>query len=874
MEGLTPMMRQYLDIKEHYRDAILFFRLGDFYEMFLEDAELASRLLEITLTSREGGSERRVPMCGIPYHAAEGYIARLIEQGYKVAICEQVEDPREAKGIVRREVIRLITPGTFTDTGVLDEKKNNYLVAVHHQHNGFGLAAADVSTGEFLATDVAGEFALHSVMAEVTRLQPAEILLSQSLAENRPLVRELEQQGVFTVSPFRDRSFSHREAYRTLTEHFHTNSLAGFGGEEFSLAVATAGGLLAYLQETQKISLGHLSKITFYRAGQYMNLDSATRRNLELLASQRSGSRQGSLLGVLDRTVTAMGGRLLKNWISRPLIEVEAVRSRLQTVDLFYQDGLLRADLRALLQKVYDLERLVGKVAYGKITPREMLALKQSLQQIPALRQLLVSLTGQLVEEIYRDMDPLAELVDLLERAISDDAPLTTREGGVIKSGFNPEVDELRQAASGGKEWLARLESRERERTGIKSLKVGFNKVFGYYLEITNANKDLAPVDYIRKQTLANAERYITQELKEFETKILGAEDRLLQLEYEIFGKVREEVARHTTRIQRTARAVATADVLTTLAETAAANGYTAPVINDSGALKIHDGRHPVVERNLERESFIPNDTHLDPEQNRLLIITGPNMAGKSTYMRQVALIVLLAQIGSFVSATAAEIGLVDRIFTRVGASDDLATGQSTFMVEMNEVANILNNASPRSLIILDEIGRGTSTFDGLSIAWAVAEYIHDRKKIGAKTLFATHYHELTGLADTYRGIQNYCVAVRERGEDIVFLRKIVPGSSDRSYGIQVARLAGLPQVVLERARIILTGLEMQNYSGAAEVAAANEEDRLPERVRQLALFEEAPEHPVVEEIKTLDLLMMTPLEALNKLYEIQQRLK
>lgn len=866
------MMQQYTEVKGRHQDAILFFRLGDFYEMFGSDAETASRVLEITLTARDAGADGKVPMCGVPFHAAEGYIARLIEKGFKVAICEQVEDPKQAKGIVRRDVVRIISPGTVMESSMLEDKKNNYLVALTKGAEGFGLAVADVSTGEFRLTEAKGTRSQVKILDEIARLNPAEVLLNNELAQE--LADKLKTISHCFISQLTSGDVSYKQAVSLLCSHFGTLNLAGFGCENLDLGVAAAGGLLQHLQGQGGGSLTHLNKLTPYALDQFMVMDLATRRNLELTMTLRDRGKKGSLLGVLDMTHTAMGGRLLKQWIEQPLVDLAVINRRQSMVEALYQDFLLRADLRDALREVYDLERLLGRIVFGSANAKDLLALLHSLKQLPGIHKLLgtapdLSGTNPL-GELAGQLDPLSDIAALLQQAIASDAPFTLREGNIIKDGFNQEIDELRHIARHGKDWVAALEAKERESTGIKSLKVGFNKVFGYYLEVTQANLANVPKHYIRKQTLANAERYITPELKEYESKILGAEEKLVALEYQIFCSIREQVGARAQGIQQTARILAELDVLASLAEVAVRNNYVKPSVNQGNTIRIGDGRHPVVEKVLEHEFFVPNDTELDNIDARLVIITGPNMAGKSTYMRQVSLLVLMAQMGSFVPAAWAEIGLVDRIFTRVGASDDLSTGQSTFMVEMNEVANILNNATHKSLIILDEIGRGTATYDGLSIAWAVAEYIHSEKRIGAKTLFATHYHELTELGEILPAVRNYRIAVKEQGEDIVFLRKIVQGSADRSYGIQVARLAGLPQEVITRAKSILHTLESQESSGKArrEVSAAVDYEQL-----SFALVEEHRDpglRQVEEMLSKLEINRLTPLQALNVLAELK----
>lgn len=863
MNNLTPMMQQYQNIKTKHQDAILMFRLGDFYEMFYEDAAIASRELEIVLTSRDGGNGQRVPMCGVPFHAAETYIARLVDKGYKVAICEQVEDPGAAKGLVRREVIRIVTPGTIVDLNMLEEKKNNYLVALVDGREGYGLAVTDVSTGEFRVTQVTGPEALNLVLNELTRLNPKECLLPESLYQDQVVTGNLRSLG--TALSLQPGSANPQDAYLALSKHFQIDSLEGFGCEHLPLAVAAAGMLLRFLRETQKITLTHLNRVVTYNISSFMVLDPATRRNLELTETIRGQARKGSLLGVLDYTVTAMGGRLLRQWVEQPLLDCGQIRERLEANEELVKNLFLRNDLRKSLEGVYDLERLLGRVAYGHAHARDLLAMKQSLEVLPRVQELLSNVEVPLLRSLAERLDPLEDIVVLIASAVEDDPPLSIREGGIIKTGYHEEVDRLREAAANGKAWIARLENKEREETGIKSLKIGYNKVFGYYLEVTRPNLSLVPARYIRKQTLANAERYITPELKELENQVLGASERLMQLEYQLFVELREQIGEATPRIQQTAAVLAQLDVLAGLAECAVRNEYAKPVVDHGQRILIQGGRHPVVERTLPGHWFVPNDTYLDEQEQRLMVITGPNMAGKSTYMRQVALIVLMAQLGSFIPAKKAEIGLVDRIFTRIGAADDLSTGQSTFMVEMLETAAILSQATSRSLIILDEVGRGTSTYDGMSIAQAVLEYIQNR--VGAKTLFSTHYHELTGLEAELPGVKNYTVAVKEEGSDIVFLRRVIPGKADRSYGINVARLSGLPPEVLRRANTILASLE----GTSREVAATTEGTS----ATQLSLFPEIDMtgQQVLEELKSLDIVSMTPLDAINRLYAMQRKL-
>ncbi len=849
----TPMINQYLQIKKNYPDAILFFRLGDFYEMFFEDALVASRELEITLTGRDAGSAGRVPMCGVPYHTADSYIARLVEKGYKVAVCDQVEDPEEAKGIVRREVTRVVTPGTIMD--YLEEKRHNFLVAVVEGAAGdFGLAVTDITTGLFMVTQLAGREAL---LDELLRLEPAEVLLPEG--EERHELAEFLRQNLkgAAISFWSEGAFEPERAARRLQEQLGMSwNRAGLAG--LPLAVRCAGGLLDYLKATQKRELAQINQVEVYSAGQFMHLDSVTRRNLELTASLKDGSRWGTLLWVLDHTVTAMGARLLKSWVERPLLDLAGICARQEAVEELVNGGIVRQELKQILKEIYDLERISSRIAYGSAGPRDLLALKNSLAVLPSLKAILSRQQARLWQEIAETLDPLEDVARLIGEAISEEAPPGPKDGGVIRSGYHPEVDRLRQASREGKNWLAELEAREKERTGIRSLKVGYNKVFGYYIEVTKPNLHLVPPYYLRKQTLAGAERFITPELKELEEQILGAEEKLARLEYEIFTAIRQEVAGQVRRIQQTAAAVAQVDALLSLAEAAVKGNYVRPLVNNGTRIVIRQGRHPVVEQVLGPGEFVPNDVELGGD-TRLIILTGPNMAGKSTYMRQVALLVLMAQVGSFIPASYAEIGLVDRIFTRIGASDDLAGGQSTFMVEMRECQSIIKAATPRSLIIMDEVGRGTSTYDGISIARALVEYIVQR--IGARTLFSTHYHELTSL-ESLPGVKNFTVAVEENGEEIVFLHRVREGKADRSYGIQVARLAGLPAEILRRAQEVLK--EMEGRAGDSRRQSQ------PHSGQKVILAR----HPVLEELSRLDLWQITPLEALNILASWQKSLR
>lgn len=869
------MMQQYMEIKEQYKDCILFFRLGDFYEMFFTDAELASRELEITLTGRDCGQEERAPMCGVPFHSADSYIARLVNRGYKVAICEQVEDPSEAKGIVRRDVVRIVTPGTVTDSNVLEEKKNNFLGCIYKDHQGMGLSLVDVTTGELYATQFTEEETTSKLINELARYSPSEIIANKAFVDDERIIATIKDRYNCYVEYFYDWSFEPETAAQKIIRQLKVLSLAGTGLNDSTYAVRSVGALLEYLEQTQKVSLSHINTVNYYSSSQFMDIDISTRRNLELTETMREKERKGSLLWVLDKTQTAMGGRLLRKWIEQPLINCAHINKRLFAVNELVGNMLLRQELIDSLKNIYDIERLLGKVIYGSANCRDLVALKNSIGYLPKMREQLKQCDTALLKEQYEQIDPLEDIYAFIEAAIVDDPPFSIREGGIIKDGYHETVDQLRRASVEGQQWLAQLENEEREKTGIKKLKIGFNKVFGYYIEVTKANLQNVPDRYTRKQTLANCERYITPELKQIEDTVLGAEEKVVQLEYHIFCEVREKIAAQIDRIQKSAKVVSIVDVLCSLAEVAQRNNYTMPEVDLSDKIIIKDGRHPVVEQMLSDNMFVPNDTELDNQDTRLSIITGPNMAGKSTYMRQVALIVLMAQLGSFVPAASAKIGIVDRIFTRVGASDDLASGQSTFMVEMSEVANILNNATRKSLLILDEIGRGTSTYDGLSIAWAVIEYVSDPKKIGAKTLFATHYHELTELEDKLQGVKNYCIAVKKRGDDIIFLRKIIRGGADDSYGIEVAKLAGVPGEVIKRAKKILSTLEDADVNKSAMVEvrqkAVKKENEQPDG--QIGLLS-LGNNEIIEELKKIDVPTMTPIEAMNKLYELQQKAK
>ena len=862
------MMRQYLEIKSQYADAILFFRLGDFYEMFMEDAVTASRVLDITLTSRNKGSDEEIPLCGIPFHSCQPYIAKLVEAGFKVAICEQVEDPKAAKGIVKREVVRVVTPGLIIDSDTLQPKENNYLLAVCGDgEQRWGLAVLDITTGEFRVTEVTD---FETLRSEIASNDAREVLCAEEGGEQ--LLSELDallQERSLNRLP--DWVFEADYGRERIQQFFSCDSLAAFGCEALPLAQGAAGAVLHYLLETQKGVVEHVRSLVTYHCQDFMALDNNTRRNLELTATLNDQRKKGSLLGVLDRTVTAMGGRKLRHWINRPLVDLQRIRRRHEAVAELVEESLVRDEMRDALDGVYDLERLNAKISMGNANGKDLVALKKTLQRLPEVAGQMAQLASPLYADLVEKLDLLPDVLDLVDKAMVDDPPFVLREGGLIRDGFDEELDELRQISRTGKGWIARLEQQERERTGIPSLKVRFNKVFGYYIEVTKTHVAKVPEDYQRKQTLANAERYITPELKEYEEKVLGAEERMVAIEFDLFQQVRGQVAREGQRIQQTAEVVANLDVLQSLAEVAHGLNYVQPEMDDSCKLVIEEGRHPVIEAMNLGENFVPNDVCLDCEDNQILIITGPNMAGKSTFMRQVALITLMAHMGSLVPAGAARIGLVDRIFTRVGASDNLAQGQSTFMVEMTEAANILRHATPRSLLVLDEIGRGTSTFDGVSIAWAVAEFLHDNPQVAAKTLFATHYHELTELAVTCPRVKNFNIAVKEWNEQIIFLRRIVPGGASHSYGIQVARLAGLPETVLLRAREILNNLERGEYEGEGQPRLARSQQPRECPVEpQLPLFA-GGDDPLRNKLQDLDIANMTPLEGLNFLHELQK---
>lgn len=876
--SLSPMMVHYCQTKCAYKDSILFYRLGDFYEMFFEDAKTVSRELELTLTGKDCGLSERAPMCGIPYHAAETYINRLIDKGYKVAICEQVEDPKTAKGIVKREVTRVVTPGTNLNMQELDEGKNNYLIAIVCVGDHFGVSTADITTGDCYVTEIDEE---RKLWDEINKFLPAEIICNDAFLVSGVDVDDLRNRLHISVFALESWYFGDGLCKQTLLEHFKISSLEGLGLADYDSGVIAAGSLFRYLLDTQKNTMEHMNKIIPYTTERYMVIDSSSRRNLELVETLREKQKRGSLLWVLDKTKTAMGARMLRSFVEQPLIDADAINERLDAVTELNMQAMLREEIREYLNPVYDLERLVSRISYRSANPRDLLAFKMSLEMIPHIKNLLANFTSPLLVRINEQMDGLEDLYTLLEASITEDPPLAVKEGGIIREGYNEQVDTYRNSKTQGKSWLAQLEAEEKEKTGIRNLKIKYNKVFGYYLEVTNSFKNLVPEYYTRKQTLTNAERYITPKLKELEDMILGAEDKLFALEYDLFCQVREELAAQIPRIQETAKAIAQLDVYASLSVVAQRNNYVRPTVNTKGVIDIKNGRHPVVEKMINNDMFIANDTYLDNGSKRVSVITGPNMAGKSTYMRQTALIVLMAQIGSFVPAEKAKIGVVDRIFTRVGASDDLASGQSTFMVEMTEVANILRNATAKSLLILDEIGRGTSTFDGLSIAWAVIEHISNTKLLGAKTLFATHYHELTELEGKIPGVNNYCIAVKERGDDIVFLRKIVKGGADKSYGIQVAKLAGVPDSVLDRAKELVDELVHTDITSTFKDLAENSSKTKPKAVHydevdleQISLFDTVQDQDIIEELKNLDITMLTPMDAMNTLYRLQNKLK
>ena len=870
MVEYSPMMQHYLSTKEKYKDCILFYRLGDFYEMFFDDAVNVSQELELTLTGKDCGQEQRAPMCGIPYHAAESYIAKLVQNGHKVAICEQLEDPKLAKGIVKRDVIRVVTPGTVTESNLLEEKKNNFIMSIFKKGIFFGIAICDISTGDFYASEIKEENNFERLLDEISRYSPSEIIANEMLINCEEEISKIEERFNVYISNESEEKFE--ENTENIYEQYALFDDKGNIVKDLEkrlFAVSAINGLIKYIEDTQKTKLEHINRITIYTITKYMSLDINARRNLELTEKMRDKAKKGTLLWVLDKTSTSMGGRLLRRWISDPLIDENEINERLEAVEELKDDIILRGELLDKLKGVYDMERLAGKIAYGNVNARELNSLKASSGKLPEIKKMIRDSKSKMLRRLYEDLDSLDDIYELIDKAIVEDPPILITEGGVIKMGFNSEIDELKTAMTQGKTWLVQLEAREREETGIKGLKVGYNKVFGYYLEVTKSYLSMVPDRYIRKQTLTGAERYITDELKDLESKVLGAEERVVGLEYQAFVQIREQIKSQIQRVQKSAFAISKLDVLCSFAQVAEDLNYCKPEVDRSGIIDIKEGRHPVIEKMLPAGSFVANDTYMDKESNRLSIITGPNMAGKSTYMRQVALITLMAQIGSFVPATSAHIGVVDKIFTRVGASDDLSMGQSTFMVEMMEVANILKEATANSLVVLDEIGRGTSTYDGLSIAWAVAEYIEDKEKCGAKTLFATHYHELTGLESTLEGVRNYSIAVKEKGEDIIFLRKIVEGGTDESYGVHVARLAGVPKAVTQRANEILKQIERKNVLTNKSIEKENKK----QVSGQLDMFNFKLAE-IAHELDKVNVNELTPIDALNTLVRIKEEMK
>lgn len=862
MNQMTPMLRQYLDIKAIHADSILFFRLGDFYEMFFEDAEKASRILGITLTSRGNHNGSKVPMCGVPYHSARSYILKLIEEGFKVAICEQVEDPSQAKGIVRREVVRVVTPGSVVEESGIEGSASLYLAAVSGDNGGYGLAYADLSTGEFRVTEV---YEWRELVDELGRIDPAELLIPESdnFRDNKDLSR-------YRVEVLKKENYNKDEAEELLKEQLGVKSLAGFGCVNLTRGIAAAGAIVHYLKETQRVNPGHIKELSTYRLGDYMFLDESSILNLELFETMRRRSVKGSLFQILNRTITPMGSRLLKRWIGYPLLDIIRIRQRLAAVANFRDDRILREDIREELKGIYDLERLNGRVSLGRANARDLNALRLSILRLPGIKKRLDDSISELLYDIGSRMDILQDIAEMIGEAICDDPPVSLKEGGLIREGYNRELDELINITRDGKSWIAELAQTEKKRTGISNLKIGYNRVFGYYIEISKGNLHLVPSDYIRKQTLANSERYINEPLKEYEEKVLGAEERRVQLEFEIFEHVRENIARENQRVKETAELIGKIDVLSALADAAELFGYTCPEVNEDGVIDITDGRHPVIEQTVKNEEFVPNDIHLDDKEQQFMIITGPNMAGKSTILRQTALTVLMAQMGSFVPASKAVIGMVDRIFTRIGATDDLTKGQSTFMVEMDETSNILRHATTKSLVILDEIGRGTSTFDGLSIAWAVAEALHDKEGTGIRTLFATHYHELTDFLATKRRARNFNIAVKEWKDQIIFLRKLVPGGTSRSYGIQVARIAGIPEQVIARAKEILENLENGEMDDGMPRMARSNAKKDTKNGLQLNLFG-GNDQRLIKRLRELDISSMTPLEAMLELDKLKR---
>ena len=870
MAEFSPMMQKYLETKEQYKDCILFYRLGDFYEMFFDDAILVSRELELTLTGKDCGQAERAPMCGVPHHAAETYIARLIAKGYKVAICEQLEDPKTAKGIVERGVIRVVTPGTIVESNMLEERKNNFIMSIYKTGIYYGISVCDISTGEFYSAQIKDDQNFPLLLDEIARYSPSELVVNSMMSDCLEEINKIKERFGAYITKFNDNFFVADE--KTIKLRFNivdVNQKEIENIEDKELAINSANALIEYIEQTQKTAVSHINKIVMYNISKYMSLDINARRNLEITEKMRDKSKKGTLLWVLDKTSTSMGGRLLRRWLNDPLIDVLEINKRLSAVKELKDSIMLRGEVIDNLKKVYDIERLAGKMAYGNANARDMVTLKNSLIKLPELKKVLSNCNDTYLKECFENLDELQDIFELIDKAIVEDPPMTVKDGGIIKLGYDEEIDKLKTATTNGKKWILDVETKEREATGIKNLKVGYNKVFGYFIEVTKSGLSQVPDRYIRKQTLTNAERFITEELKNLENQILGAEERVVNLEYNAFTEIREEIARNIKRLQKTANVVSTVDVLASFATVAEDMNYCMPKVNSNGTINIKNGRHPVIEKMLGAGEFVENDTFLDEGDNRLAIITGPNMAGKSTYMRQVALITLMAQVGSFVPAEEAEIGVVDKIFTRVGASDDLSMGQSTFMVEMMEVATILKEATKNSLVILDEIGRGTSTYDGLSIAWAVAEYISDKEKCGAKTLFATHYHELIGLEEKLDGVKNYSIAVKEKGEDIIFLRKIVRGGTDESYGIHVARLAGVPKGVTTKANDILKSLERKNVM----TGKAQEKKDKNQVEGQFDMFNYKLAE-IAHELDKVNLNELTPIDALNTLVRIKEKMK
>ena len=869
MAEYSPMMQHYLDTKNKYKDCILFYRLGDFYEMFFDDAIKVSRELELTLTGKECGQEERAPMCGVPFHAADTYISRLIAKGYKVAICEQLEDPKQAKGIVKRDVIRVVTPGTVMEANLLDDRKNNYIMSIYKNGIYFGITVCDITTGDFRTTQIKETNNFAMLLDEISKYSPAELVVNPMMYDCSEEISKIRERFDVYISRLEESKFT--DNYEALTVKFKIVNDEDEQIEditEYMLSVASTNALLTYLLDTQKNNLDHINKLIIYSTTKYMALDINARRNLEITEKLRDKSKKGTLLWVLDKSATSMGGRLIRRWLNNPLIDPKQINKRLDAVQELKDNIILRGDITDLLKKVYDMERLAGKISYGSANGRDLVSLKNSAKQLPEIKKVLEGAKSPLLSELYAELDTIQDIYELIDNTIVEEPPISIKEGGLIKLGYDEEIDKLKSATTDGKNWIIRLEAEEREKTGIKGLKVGFNKVFGYYIEVTKSNISLVPERYIRKQTLTNGERYITQELKNLENQILGSEEKVVNLEYNVFVEVRSKIETQIERLQKSAGVIAILDSLSAFASVAEDLNYVRPQVDDSGVIDIKDGRHPVIEKILPSGSFVQNDTYLDKEENRLSIITGPNMAGKSTYMRQVALITLMAQVGSFVPASYARIGVVDKIFTRVGASDDLSMGQSTFMVEMMEVAQILKEATSNSLVILDEIGRGTSTYDGLSIAWAVAEYISDSEKCGAKTLFATHYHELTDLENKLEGVKNYSIAVKEKGEDIIFLRKIVPGGTDESYGVHVAKLAGVPQIVTKRANEILKSIERRNVLNNKKIE--KQEKNVADGQLSMYNYKLAE---LAHELDKVDVNELTPIEALNTLVKIKEKM-